>query len=106
MNQTKLSKKAQSLLERRQDGFGVGYYLRVSWRRQLLFLALYAAMVYCLYIMGSYMFATVFLGFVLGRTIRDLQWFHRLAQEWPSTVELLDWNKITLLANQSDGDPS
>jgi hypothetical protein len=102
VNQTELSKKAQSLLERRQDGFGVGYYLRVSWRRQLLFLALYAGMVYCLYLMGSYVLATVFLGFALGRTIRDLQWFHRLAQEWPSTVELLDWDRITQLAEQRD----
>ncbi len=102
MNQNALSKKAQSLLERRQSGLGVGYYLRAGWRRQLLFLALYAAVIYSLYAMGSYLLATVFLGFTLGRTIRDLQWFRRLAQEWPSTVELLDWKKITLLAEQRD----
>ncbi|WP_254507129.1 hypothetical protein [Anatilimnocola floriformis] len=98
-----LSAKARALLERRNITPGIAYYWRTQWRRQLLFVVIYLAMVSVLYAAHWHLAATLMLGFVIGRTVRDIRWYQTLAREWPSNEEMLDWQKIERLAAE---DPS
>ena len=94
--------KARALLERRDTTPGVAYYWRTQWRRQLLFLILYLGVAAALNAVQWNVAAWLFLGFTIGRTLRDIRWYQTLAREWPSNAELLDWDKIQRLANPLD----
>ncbi len=97
MGKPALQAKAESILRRRHEK-GVAYYYRTQWQRQLIFASLYALLIAAAwYLVGPLLAAGIF-GFWMGKFIRDLQWYSRLASEWETTVDLIDWPRVELLA--------
>jgi hypothetical protein len=97
-----LKQKCAQLLTRRNeiDGTLWWYYLKRDWRRQLTFGTAYAAICGSLWYLGFQLLTVALIGFIAGRSIRDLRWWAALSKEWPMTRELLDWQKIEEIARQ------
>lgn len=93
--------KAKQLLSRRDGPNSAWYYLRRDWRRQCVVLMAYVAIVVVLWLQGFTMGAIAIGCFFAGTKIRDVRWWMALAREWPTTRELLDWQKIEAIANGS-----
>ena len=74
-------------------------YLRQNATRHLFFSAIYWLLMILVWAIGQHTAALVIAGFWAGRLMRDIQWYSRLAAEWNTTRELLDWPKIESLAN-------
>ena len=102
-----INDKARLLLSRRQAAAGIGMYLRQNAVRHLLFSAIFWLLILLVWMFGQHSVSFVITGFWAGRLIRDFQWYQRLAAEWDTTRELLDWQKIEALAsaNQGAADP-
>jgi hypothetical protein len=49
------------------------------------------------YLVAPILAAGVF-GFWAGKLIRDFQWYARLASEWETTIDLIDWPLVEMLA--------
>lgn len=73
-------------------------YLLDQWRRHLLIASLFAVLCVISVLIGNYYLVVCVATLWAGRFTRDLQWYHQLSREWPTTVELLDWEKIERLA--------
>ena len=92
--------KCGQLLERRRTKATWWYYLRRDWRRQLAFATAYIAIVAATWALGMHLLSVGFAGYFIGRTIRDLRWWHVLSKEWLTTCELVDWSKVEDIAGQ------
>lgn len=95
--------KARLLLSRRHAAVGVGFYLRQNAARHLLFSAIFWLLIPLVWMAGQHSVSFVIAGFWAGRLMRDFQWYRRLAAEWDTTSELLDWQKIETLATANQG---
>jgi hypothetical protein len=93
-----LCKLARLLLERRAERSGVWWYVKVSWRRQLLSLVGFAVLIVVCLRSGAEWWAIGVAAFWVGQKLRDLQWWRALVRQWPETECLLDWSKIERLA--------
>ena len=103
MTEQTLRKQAIALLARREHPGGVMYYLSKDWRRQLVFAIAYLLVALALW-HAHWVCATVgWVGFFVGRTVREFRWWRALSVQWPQTAELLDWNKIESLAGEKTG---
>lgn len=96
----KFAAKARMLLARRENPGSPWFYLRADWRRQLIFLVLYVALIGVLFRLDLASPAWLFAGFVVGTKLRDVRWWNALAKEWPTTMEFLDWPKIEAAAQE------
>ncbi len=90
--------KARLMLSRRNCRPTVASYLKQYVGRHLAFSAAFWALILAAWWSGQQSVALVVGGFWAGRLMRDIQWYQRLAAEWDSTSELVDWHKVELLA--------
>ena len=95
-----LQQKAISVLHRRGER-GVAYYLKTQWRRHVLFALLFFVLTAAAWYSTGPILAAGFFGVWLGRLTRDFQWYVRLANEWETTTELIDWPRVEALAANS-----
>jgi hypothetical protein len=93
-----LCQLARVLIARRTEPWGVWWYVKVSWRRQLASLIGTAVLIVFCLASGMDWWAMGLACFWVGQKLRDLQWWRALVRQWPETVRLLDWSKIERLA--------
>jgi hypothetical protein len=98
MNANPLRDKARLVLQRRATPPGIGGYVRQHAVRHLVFSAIFWLIIVVAWSVGQHAAAFIVAGFWAGRLTRDLQWYSRLAAEWETTRELLDWQKVESLA--------
>ena len=102
MVQSALQQKALSVLQRRGER-GVRYYLQKQWRRHVLFAIIFFLLTAAAWYSTSPILAAGLLGVWLGRLTRDFQWYVRLANEWETTTELIDWPRVEAIAANAQG---
>ena len=95
---THLARKSRRLLERRDEPITLMRYLTDQWRRHVLIAGTFALLCTAAWQIGNLYFLIGLGSCWAGRCSRDLQWYRTLVQEWSSTKELLDWEKIERLA--------
>ena len=98
MPQSSLTAKAQLLLARRSAPNTLWFYIGRNWQIQLLFLVAYIAIPVALWFLDFAILAMAAACFFAGAKIRDVRWFVTFSREWPTTAELLDWDKIEEIA--------
>src|SRR4051812_38933258 len=98
---TALKDKAEMLLERRGSATGIGFYLRQTAVRHLVFAAVWSALIAVAWLVEMPSLSFIFAGFWLGILVRDLQWYRRLSAEWDVTQALIDWQKVESIANSN-----
>jgi hypothetical protein len=101
MRTPSLKEKAQVLWKRRQTTVSLGMYLRQNATRHFIVSAILWLSIILIWSGGQQAIALVSAGIWAGRIMRDIQWYRRLAAEWDTTRELLDWQKIESLANDT-----
>jgi hypothetical protein len=97
-----LRKKARLLLARKEDISGAWIYFKMQWKRQVLFILIYLFGLFIVWVAGLQYAAVALGGFVIGTKLRDIRWWRALARDWQDTRQILDWEKITALANGHD----
>jgi hypothetical protein len=94
-----LKPKARRLLAQRSAEVTLWTYLRQNLSRHLTMTAIFGALTVGAWAAGVTEAALVIGTLWAGRLMRDIQWYARLAGEWPSTRELIDWEKVESIAN-------
>jgi hypothetical protein len=90
--------KARLMLSRRINRPTVASYLKQYGARHLAYSALFWVLILLAWWNEQQPVALVVVGFWAGRLMRDIQWYQRLVAEWDSTSELIDWQKVEMLA--------
>ncbi len=103
---SRLQKKARLILARRDDTSGIWFYFKLSWKQQVFFVLLCVLGPVYIWWLGLPTMAIALACFAVGAELRDIRWWWALAREWPDTQQLLDWEKITAIANEPDGGAS
>ncbi len=104
MSGSEVTQLAKRLLSRREAPGGLLFYVSQDWRRQLPFWAVYVALPVILWRLDLSTAAVALACFFTGAKIRDIRWWVAGARQWPTTSELLDWEKIEALAQASSTD--
>ncbi len=99
----RLQKKARLILARRDVASGIWFYFKHSWKQQVFFVLLCVLGPVYIWWLGLPTMAIALACFAVGAKLRDIRWWWALAREWPDTQQLLDWEKITAIANAPDG---
>ncbi|MBE7464982.1 MAG: hypothetical protein HS116_16015 [Planctomycetes bacterium] len=98
MHADEMRAKAQSLLARREATGGAEYWLRRQWKGKATALLAYAVLGWLLWNGGHIAEAYLLVGFAVGHTVRDFQWWRGLDREWLTTVEFINWNRVEEVA--------
>lgn len=69
--------------------------------KYVLFTVGYLLVIGGLWNLENYLAAAAFAGFLVGRTLRDFRWISTIAHEWETTKELIDWERVQLLAGET-----
>ena len=96
-----LQQKAELLRSRRNNPPTVGFYIRQSAGRHLLFAALFWLLIAVAWWSDLAFIGWLFGGVWAGRLFRDVQWYQRLTAEWETTTELVDWQKVETIARNA-----
>lgn len=94
-----LMKKARLILERRDDTSGIWFYVKRTWKQQIVFVVVFLFGPWYIWSLGLRYLAMATAGLLIGTKLRDIRWWWSLTREWPDTQQVLDWEKITALAN-------
>jgi hypothetical protein len=93
-----LQDKARLMLSRRNNRPTLTTYLKQYGARHLAFSCVFWLLILAAWWSGQQAAALLIGGFWAGRLMRDIQWYQRLVTEWDATRELVDWQKVELLA--------
>jgi hypothetical protein len=99
MQQDFLKPKARRLLAQRSAEVTTWTYLRQNLARHLTMTAIFGALTAGAWAAGVTEAALVIGTLWAARLMRDIQWYARLAGEWPSTREFIDWERVETIAN-------
>ena len=98
MQQDILTQKARRLLAQRSADVTAWTYLHQNLSRHLTMTAILGALTAGAWAAGVTDAAIVIGTLWAGRLMRDIQWYARLAAEWRTTREIIDWPKVEALA--------
>ena len=98
MNKTKL---ARNLLESKEHGFSLGQSLRRSWKRILFRVVIITLAVFLYFRVTPDNALLLGIGILFGATLQDIGWVWRIGKNWSFTEEIIDWEKVGKIANDS-----
>lgn len=95
------AKLAKNLLSQREDGFSISRSIRKSWKRLSFRLAILVIAIYFYFSTTPNEAFLLVIGILLGGTLQDIGWVWRIGKNWNFTKEIINWNKVEEIAENS-----